>query len=44
MVDQWLRLLAPDARSKGLITGWGTNIPHVMHDGQNKQTLLSTFK
>jgi len=32
-VVQWLRLCAANAGSAGLITGWGTKIPHAMqHD------------
>ena len=31
---QWLRLCASNARSKDLIPGWGTKIPHAEQQGQ----------
>ena len=34
LVDQWLRLQASTAGGNGLISGWGTKIPHATQCSQ----------
>ena len=36
LVDQWLRLQASTAGGNGLISGWGTKIPHATQCSQKK--------
>ena len=41
---QWLRLCASNARSLGLIPGWGTKIPHAVQCSQKIKTKKIFFK
>ena len=35
---QWFRLRASNAEGAGLISGWGTKIPHALHAAKKKKS------